>query len=72
MPPSPLVRPPPAAEPVASSSEITVRAFRDDEEISPSTPREGDKKKADYRITGIISGSAKRRAEAEAKKEAAT
>ena len=34
MPPSPLVRPPPAAEPVASSSEFSVRAFP-----RPKSPR---------------------------------
>ena len=69
--PTALARPPPAAEPVASSSSFSVRAFRDDKEVSSSTPREGDEGKADYRAIGIVSGSA-RKAEAEAKKEAET
>ena len=63
-------------EHVASSLNFTTRAFRGDDEITPSAAEEmredAPPGKTDVRLTGLVSGSAKRKAEAEAKLKAET
>ena len=74
--PSPLVEAPPVKKPVASSLGFSTRTFRGDLEISSSAAEameeEAPEGKTDCRITGLISGSARRKAEADAKKLAET
>ena len=76
MAPSPPVQVPPVANPIASSRNFSTLTFRGDNEISPSAAEaiegEAPEGKTNYRIKGLVSGSARRKAEAEAKRLAET
>ena len=60
---NPLGEVPPVAKPVASSRNFSARTFKGDDEIFPTAAEamegEAPEGKTDYRIKGLISGSAK-------------
>ena len=72
--PTPPGRAPPVVEPVASSGVFTTRMFVGDKEVAQSAAatmrEEAAPGQTDVRLTGLVSGSARRKAEAEAKSKA--
>ena len=74
--PTPLGGVPPGSKPIASSIGFTTRTFVGDKEVTTSTTatmrEEAPPGKTDVRLTGLVSGSARRKADAEAKSKANT
>ena len=69
--PPPLRKAPPVVGPIASSGVFSTRTFVGDEEVGQSAAtsmrEEAAPGQTDVRLTGLVSGSVRRKAEAEAK-----
>ena len=69
--PPPTGKAPPVVGPIASSGVFSTRTFVGDEEVSQSTAttmrEEAAPGQTDVQLTGLVSGLARRKAEAEAK-----